>query len=153
MNSSPPSVAFLRQGSRSALVQVMACRPFGAKPLPEPMLAYSQLNPGNKFQYKSNRNSIIFIPENAFEIVVCPKVAAILSRGDELTNCVYISWGILNVPVSEVCMPLSRWHNCYNKKRGQFPWASFTDMVCLRLWPGGKGYVSNYIPQFSICGM
>ena len=27
----------------SALVQVMACRLFGAKPLPEPMLAYCQL--------------------------------------------------------------------------------------------------------------
>ena len=34
----------MRQGSGSALVQVKACRLFGAKPLPEPMLAFCQLD-------------------------------------------------------------------------------------------------------------
>ena len=43
-NSSPPSAAFMRQWTWSSLVQVMACRLFGAKPLPEPMLAYCQLD-------------------------------------------------------------------------------------------------------------
>ena len=33
-----PSAAYMRQWTGSALVQVMACRLFGAKPLPEPML-------------------------------------------------------------------------------------------------------------------
>ena len=38
-NSSPPSAAYMRQWTRSSLVQVMACRQFGAKPLPELLLA------------------------------------------------------------------------------------------------------------------
>ena len=43
--SSPPSAAYIRQWPGSALVQVMACRLSGAKPLPEPVLTYHQLNP------------------------------------------------------------------------------------------------------------
>ena len=39
-NSSPPGAAYKRQGTVSALVQVMDCRLFGAKPLPKPILAY-----------------------------------------------------------------------------------------------------------------
>ena len=44
VNSSPPSAAYMRQWTGPSLVQVMACRLFGAKPLPEPMLAYCQLD-------------------------------------------------------------------------------------------------------------
>ena len=36
----PHSAAYMRRWTRSSLVQVMACRLFGTKPLPEPMLAY-----------------------------------------------------------------------------------------------------------------
>ena len=44
VDSSPPSAAYMRQWYGSSLVQVMACRLFGAKPLPEPMLPYCQLD-------------------------------------------------------------------------------------------------------------
>ena len=48
-NSSPPIVPYMCvviiSWTGSALVQVMACRLFGAKPLPEPMLEYCQLDP------------------------------------------------------------------------------------------------------------
>ena len=44
VNSSPPNAAYMRQQTGSALVQVMACRLFGAKPLPERMLTYCQLD-------------------------------------------------------------------------------------------------------------
>ena len=40
LKSSPPSVAYMRQWIMSALVQIMACRLFGAKPLSKPMLGY-----------------------------------------------------------------------------------------------------------------
>ena len=40
----PCSAAFMRQWTWSSLVPVMACRLFGAKPLPAPMLAYIQLD-------------------------------------------------------------------------------------------------------------
>ena len=45
VNSSPPSAVYMRQRIGSALVQVMACRLFGAKPLPNLVLAYCQLEP------------------------------------------------------------------------------------------------------------
>ena len=60
----------MRQWIVSAFVQVIAWRLFGAKPLPEPMLPCCQLDSWKKIQWKSNQNSIIFIQENAFEIVV-----------------------------------------------------------------------------------
>ena len=44
VNSSSPSPAYMRQWTGSALFQLMACRLFGAKPLPEPMLALCQLD-------------------------------------------------------------------------------------------------------------
>ena len=44
-NSVPPSAAYMRQWIWSALVQIMACRLYGAKPLSNPMLGYCQLDP------------------------------------------------------------------------------------------------------------
>ena len=44
VNSFPPSAAYMHQWTDSSLVQVMACCLIGAKPLPEPMLAYCQLD-------------------------------------------------------------------------------------------------------------
>ena len=44
-NSSPPSAEYMCQRTVSALVQVMACRLFGTKPLPKPMLTYCELDP------------------------------------------------------------------------------------------------------------
>ena len=43
LNASPPSAAYMRQWIGSALVQIMACRLFGAKPLSKPMLHCCQL--------------------------------------------------------------------------------------------------------------
>ena len=43
-NYSPPSAAYKCQCMESSLVQVMAWRLFGAKPLPEPVLVYYQLD-------------------------------------------------------------------------------------------------------------
>ena len=40
VNSSPLRAAYMHRWTESALVQVMACRLFGAKPLSEPMPAY-----------------------------------------------------------------------------------------------------------------
>ena len=45
MNSSPPSAAYMSLWTGPAMVQVMACRLFGVKPLPEPMPTYCQLGP------------------------------------------------------------------------------------------------------------
>ena len=69
-NSSPPSYTYMRQWIGSTLVQIMACRLFGAKPLYEPMLGYCQLDPIRP-QWNLNQNTKLFIHETA----------AILTRG------------------------------------------------------------------------
>ena len=80
VNSSPPSTTYIHLWTWSALVQVMACRLFDTKSLPEPMLTSSQLDLGNTLQiWNSNRNTKLFMHENAVETVVC-EMAAILSR-------------------------------------------------------------------------
>ena len=45
LNSLRPSDAYMRRQPRPALVQILACRLFGAKPLPEPMLEYLKWDP------------------------------------------------------------------------------------------------------------
>ena len=45
LRPSAPSAAYKRQWTGSPLAESVACRPLGAKPLPEPMLTYCQLDP------------------------------------------------------------------------------------------------------------
>ena len=71
INSSPPSAAYMRQWTGPSSVQAMACRLFGAKPLPEQCWLIVNWTQGNKFQWNLKRNYIIFIQENAFENIVC----------------------------------------------------------------------------------
>ena len=52
VNSSPPSAAYMRQWTRSALLQIMACRLIRAKPLSKPMLGYRQLDPWEETSVK-----------------------------------------------------------------------------------------------------
>ena len=52
VNSSPPSATYMHQWTGSALVQVMACHLFGAKPLPELMLPYCQLHSWQQISVK-----------------------------------------------------------------------------------------------------
>ena len=59
----------------------MACRLFGAKPLPELMLAYCQLDHKEEISVKFGSKFIILIQENAFE-TSSAKMAAILSSGE-----------------------------------------------------------------------
>ena len=62
LNSSPPSAAYMRQWIGSALVQIMACRLFGAKPLSKPLLGYCQLNP----QEQTSSETLIKIQKFSF---------------------------------------------------------------------------------------
>ena len=52
INSSPPCAAYMHQWIGSALLQKMACRLFGAKPLSKPMLDYCQLGPKEQTSVK-----------------------------------------------------------------------------------------------------
>ena len=57
INSSPPSVAYMRQWIELATVQVMACRLFGAKPLSKPVLGYCQFDSSEQTSMKFNQNT------------------------------------------------------------------------------------------------
>ena len=73
VNSSPHSAAYVRRLIGSALLRIMVCRLFGAKPLSEQTFSYSQeLSPGplvyrNKLQWNFNQNRKVFIHGNASE--------------------------------------------------------------------------------------
>ena len=71
MNSLRPSDAHMRLWNRPSLVQIMACRFLGVMPSPETMLVYCQLELKEQTSLKSNRNSNIFIQEDAFENILC----------------------------------------------------------------------------------
>ena len=84
----PPSNAYTPQGTGPSWVQVMACRLFGAWPLPGPMLAYCPLDSWEKLQWNLNLSPIIFIRENAFENVICQNDGHFVQGGggDEWTS-------------------------------------------------------------------
>ena len=73
------SAAYMRQWIGSTLVQIMAWRLFGAKPLPELMRTYWTLR--KKFQWNLIPSTILFRLENAFKNVVW-EMAAGLSSGE-----------------------------------------------------------------------
>ena len=85
-------VDLLRQWTSSSLVQVMACRLFGTKPLPQPMIFFLITPLVINFNEIWIKIQTYFIQENAFENDVC-KMAAILYR----PQCVHLSYmeGIL----------------------------------------------------------
>ena len=65
----------------SALVQIMACRLFEAKPLPEPMLAYCQLDSWEQISVKFEFEILSFSFKKMYLKIWSDKMAAILSRG------------------------------------------------------------------------
>ena len=79
-DNKPPSAAYMRQWIGSALVQVMASRLLGAKPLSKPVLGYCQLDPWEQTSVKFELKIFSFI--NIHEIlfkIVC-EIAAIWFR-------------------------------------------------------------------------
>ena len=88
---SPPCDAYMRQWIESVLVQIMACRLLGAKPLSKPMLGCCQLNP-------QEQTSVIFFYQNfSFMKMLLNTSSAkwrpICPRGDQLIphHTMYIS--------------------------------------------------------------
>ena len=93
-NSSPPSVSYICKGTGLALVQVMACRLFGTKPLPEVLNQCWRIGnwtPGKNF-------SEIWIRILSFSFkkmhlkMSSATMAAILSRGRWVNNQL-AGWG------------------------------------------------------------
>ena len=81
INSSPPSAAYMRRWTGPSLVQVMACRLFSAKPLPEPMLAYCQLDSWEQIFSEIIIEILSFSFKKMHLKMPSAKMTAILSRG------------------------------------------------------------------------
>ena len=76
------------QWNESALVQLMACRLFGAKPLPEPMLAYCQLDSREQISVKFESEFCHFHSRKCFWNCRLPIWRPFCPGGDELI----LSW-------------------------------------------------------------
>ena len=88
----------MRQWTGSALVQVMACRLFGAKPLPEPMLAYCKLHPWEQISVKIETEFYQFHSRKCIWNCRLPKWWPFCPAGDELTH-----WGrVTHICVSKI---------------------------------------------------
>ena len=98
-----PSAVYMRWLTGSPLVQIMACRLFGAKPLPEPSSRTVNWTPGNKLQGNSNQNTKLFVHENAFETILC-EMATILfrERWDKLIVSFPITYILITSIIQEV---------------------------------------------------
>ena len=78
-----PGVAYMRRWTGSSLVQVMACRLFVPTHYLNQFCFIVILTPQNKFQWNLDENSIPFIQENAFEIVLRQNGGHFCPSGDE----------------------------------------------------------------------
>ena len=133
VNSSPPCAAYMHQWTGSALVQIMACRLDGAKPLSELMLTYYQLDPKEhismkfylKFKCFHSRKCIWKCHlENGIHLVsasVC-SCNGVVFLDVMLEANKFISWLWYHLVFYEI-------HHAENRWRTKWPVAPFTNMV------------------------
>ena len=115
INSCPPSAANMLQWGGPALVQVMACRLFGAKPLPEPMLTYCQLDPWEQTSVKFESKYKTVFMKMHLEMSYA-KWRPFCPEGDELGySC--LPWG----SISRGCTSSLQRHDIYCQYIRVFP--------------------------------
>ena len=96
LNPLPPSAAYMRQWTGSSLLLVTACRLYGTKPLPKPILCYCQFDYCEHF-FSWNLNQILSFTFKEIHLKMSSaKMAAFLSRGkwvnaDWCSRAVYAS--------------------------------------------------------------
>ena len=85
-NSFPPSAAYMRQWTGSGLFQVMACRLFGAKPLPEPILVYCYLDSWEQISMKFEFEFYNIYSRKCIPDCCRPRCQPFCPGGDELID-------------------------------------------------------------------
>ena len=90
LNSPPPIATYIRQWIGSALVQLQACRLFGAKDYLNQCWIIVSWTLGNKRQWKSSQNTKTFHSQKASENDVC-EMLAILSMKRFVDNLIYFT--------------------------------------------------------------
>ena len=84
INSSPPSASYMCQWTGSSLVQVMAGRLIGAKPLSKPILGYCQLDPLQQISIKFDSIYKTFHSRKCIWKYHLPKWQPFSPKGDKL---------------------------------------------------------------------
>ena len=78
-------------------MQVMVCRLFGTKPLPEPMFTYCRLDPQEQISVKFESKYKAFHSTDAFECIICNMSVILFSpKHDQLQTAQCDSWAHLN---------------------------------------------------------
>ena len=90
INSSPPSATYMRQWTGSSLVQVIACRLFGTKPLPEPMRNDCQLDSWEQISVKFESDFYRFHSRKCNWQCRLPKWRPFCPEGDELKSSLFV---------------------------------------------------------------
>ena len=124
VKSFPPSAEYMHQKIGSALVQIMACHLFGAKPSPEPMLLYCQLDTWEHMSVKFESEFYHFHSSKCNWKCRLPKWRPFCPGGDELSMT---SWpDLLPCPDSQAGMWLTK-HTEQEKYDKHIKTASNTD--------------------------
>ena len=87
-NSSPPSATYMCQWTWSSLNHITACRLFGAKPLPEPMLVYCRLDSWEQISVKFELKFCHFHSRMCIWNCRLPKWWPFRPGGDELMGSI-----------------------------------------------------------------
>ena len=84
----PPSAAYIRQWTGLSLVQIMACRLLGAKPLHEPLLVYCQLDSWEQISVKFKSEFYHFHSWKSIWKCRLPKWWPFCPAGDEFIHVI-----------------------------------------------------------------
>ena len=104
--SSPPNATYMGKRTRSSLVQVMVCCLFSAKPLPEPMLRYCQLDSWEQVSVKFEQEFYHFHSRKCIWKYCLPKWPPFCQGGDELNKLHRLHY----MTVYQDCSPINSYH-------------------------------------------
>ena len=113
----PPHATYRSQWTGSSLVQVMDCHLIETKPLPEPMLAYCQLNSWKQISVKFKMESYHFHSRKFIWKCRLPKWLPFCPGGDELSH--YLSM-VNSLPIEfsyKHWIEYYSWHNIFFYRR------------------------------------
>ena len=146
INSSPPSPTYMRQWTGSSLLQVMACRLFGAKPLPEPMLIYCQLDSWEHISVKFESEFYHFHSRKCSWKCRLPKWRPFCPGGDELMATRVLP--MLTIAVMVARVTCSTPFISYTRVPMIWPGVCLCHTLRIKTTPMTSNYDLEYPPQY-----
>ena len=171
INASPPSAVYRHQWIGSALLQVMACRLFGAKPLPEPMLDYCHLDSWEQISVKFESEFYCFHSRKCIWNCRLPKWRPFYQGGmnycleEDMDPSIPLSvpwllmaWLISSPVHHQPChwygFPvIYRFQFLYASNRENLPFRWITSpLTKQRLWCRFMWFINHWVPFLYTCG-